>query len=99
MNKTLLLFIVDFLFLNLIALTRWEKAEPARPQRPPVPAVAANAPTTDQDLVATMRQSLADEQAVQAELAQKLARSDQAAATQQQGLSQLQSEKTKLAAT
>ena len=99
MNKTLLLFIVDFLFLNLIALTRWEKAEPVRPQRPPVPAVAANAPTADQDLVATMRQSLADEQAVQAELAQKLARSDQTAASQQQGLSQLQSEKAKLATT
>ena len=43
MNKTLLLIIIDFLFLNLIALTRWERAEPVRLQAPPVPAVAANA--------------------------------------------------------
>ncbi len=36
MNKTLLLFIVDFLFLNLIALTRWERAELAHARQPPV---------------------------------------------------------------
>ena len=30
MNKTLLLIICDFLLLNLLALTRWEKAEPQR---------------------------------------------------------------------
>ena len=37
MNKTLLLILCDFLLLNLLALTRWEKAEPARVKQPPVP--------------------------------------------------------------
>jgi hypothetical protein len=99
MNRTLLLIIVDFLFLNLIALTRWEKVEPARPQQPPVPAVAANAPTAERDLVETMRQSLVDEQAVQRELTQKLAQRDENLAAREQGLSQLQTEKSRLAAT
>ncbi len=77
MNKTLLLIIVDFLFLNLIALTRWEKAEPVRPHEPPVPQLAANAATSqDQDLVETMRQALVDEQQSREELAQKLSSAD-----------------------
>ena len=71
MNKTLLLIIIDFLFLNLIALTHWEKAEPARQQQPPVPQVGANAATKDQDLVETMKQSLADETASRQALEQK----------------------------
>ena len=50
MNRTLLLIIVDFLFLNLIALTRWEKAEPVSPRKPPVTELASNAATKDQDL-------------------------------------------------
>ena len=37
MNRTLLLILCDFLLLNLLALTRWEKAEPSRPAQPPVP--------------------------------------------------------------
>ncbi len=61
MNKTLLLIIVDFLFLNLIALTRWEKAEPTHPRQAPVPEVGGNM-SRDQDLVELMRLSLADEQ-------------------------------------
>ena len=50
MNKTLLLIICDFLLLNLLALTRWERVEPARPTQAPVPELAANAVTKDQDL-------------------------------------------------
>ena len=30
------------ILLNLLALTRWEKAEPPRPKQPPVPELAAN---------------------------------------------------------
>jgi predicted nucleic acid-binding Zn-ribbon protein len=63
MNKTLLLIIVDFLFLNLIALTRWERAEPAQPRINPVTQVGANATPRQQDLVAVMRLALTDEQA------------------------------------
>ena len=35
MNKTLLLILCDFLLLNLLALTRWDKTEP-----PPATPVA-----------------------------------------------------------
>jgi hypothetical protein len=98
MNKTLLLFIVDFLFLNLIALTRWENAEPVRPRQPPVPQVAANAATKDQDLVETMRESLADEQAARDQLAQKLAEADTALSAREQSLAAVQSERARLAA-
>jgi hypothetical protein len=97
MNKTLLLVLCDFLLLNLLALTRWEKAEPPRPKLPPVPELAANAVTKDQDLVETMRQSLADEQATRDELAQKLSATDSALAAREQSLSQLQAERTRLA--
>jgi len=72
MNKTLLLIIVDFLFLNLIALTRWEKAEPTHPRQAPVPQVAGNMMPRDQDLVEVMRLSLADEQKVRNQTAAEL---------------------------
>jgi len=99
MNKTLLLIIIDFLFLNLIALTRWEKAEPVRAQHPPVPSVGANAATQDQDLVAAMRQSLTDEQSAREALAQKLAGADQTLSAREQTLAEIQAERVKLAAT
>ena len=97
MNKTLLLILCDFLLLNLLALTRWEKAEPARAKQPPVPELAANASTQDQELVDTMRQALADEQATRDELAQKLTAADTNLAAREQSLAQLQSERSQLA--
>jgi hypothetical protein len=98
MNKTLLLFIVDFLFLNLIALTRWERAEPARPLQPPVNEISANTVSKDQDLVEAMRQSLADEQLSRQALEQKLASVDSTLASRERSLGQLQSESLKLTA-
>ena len=95
MNKTLLLILCDFLLLNLLALTRWEKAEPPTPKQPPVPELAANAVTKDQDLVEAMRQSLADEKAVRDELAQKLSQIDAALAAREQSLSQVQAERAR----
>lgn len=97
MNRTLLLIICDFLLLNLLALTRWEKAEPPRAKQAPVPELAANAVSKDQDLVELMRQSLADEKAVRDELAQKLAASDSTLAAREQSLSQVQAERNRLA--
>src|SRR5260221_4446948 len=97
MNKTLLLIICDFLLLNLLALTRWEKAEPSRAKQPPVPELAANAVTKEQDLVEVMRQSLADEKSVRDELAQKLTTADSTLAAREQSLVQLQPERSKLA--
>jgi hypothetical protein len=98
MNKTLLLFIVDFLFLNLIALTRWEKSEPARPRQPPVNEISANTVSKDQDLVEAMRQSLADEQLSQQALEQKLASQDSTLSSREHALGQLQSDSLKLTA-
>lgn len=97
MNKTLLLIICDFLLLNLLALTRWEKAEPPRSKLPPVPELGANAVTKDQDLVEVMRLSLADERAVRDELAQKLSSADAALAAREQTLAMVQAERAKLA--
>jgi X-X-X-Leu-X-X-Gly heptad repeat protein len=99
MNKTLLLIICDFLLLNLLALTRWEKAEPARAKQPPVPELAANAATKEQDLVETMKLSLADERATRDQLAQKLSSAEATITTREQNLAQLQADKTRLAAT
>lgn len=97
MNKTLLLILCDFLLLNLLALTRWEKAEPPQPKLPPVPELAANSVTKDQDLVEMMRQSLADEKSVRDELAQKLSSADAALAAREQSLTQVQAERARLA--
>jgi hypothetical protein len=98
MNKTLLLFIVDFLFLNLIALTRWEKSEPSRPRQPPVNEISANTVSKDQDLVETMRQSLAQEQLSREALEQKLTSADTTLASREKSLGQLQAEGQKLTA-
>jgi len=96
MNKTLLLILCDFLLLTLLALTRWETAEPPQPKQPPVPELAANAVTRDQDLVEVMRQSLADEQAARDELAQRLSATDAALAAREQSLTQTQAERARL---
>jgi X-X-X-Leu-X-X-Gly heptad repeat protein len=98
MNKTLLLIICDFLLLNLLALTRWEKAEPARATQAPVPELSANAVSKDQDLVEVMRQSLADEAVQKNQLAEKLAATDSALAAREQSLTAAQAEKAALAA-
>ncbi len=97
MNRTLLLILCDFLLLNLLALTRWEKAEPTRPHQPPVPELASNAATKDQDLVEVMRLSLADERASRDALAQKLSSTESTLAQREQNLAQLQADREKIA--
>lgn len=97
MNKTLLLILCDFLLLNLLALSRWEKAEPAAARQPPVPAMAANAATPDEDLVATMRQSLAEEQSTRQQLTEKLSAADAALDARQKDVTALQTQTTQLA--
>jgi hypothetical protein len=97
MNKTLLLIICDFLLLNLLALTRWEKAEPTRPQEPPVPAQQIGpAASKENDIVDVMKQSLADEQAQREQLVQQLEQTQSALQTREQSLAQLQNERTQL---
>ncbi len=102
MNKTLLLILCDFLLLSLLALTRWEDAKPAPPTTArPAPAAAARpgAATPEQDLVAVMQLSLADEQTRRDELAQNLTRAEAERAQTEQARARLaenlaQSEKT-----
>jgi len=96
MNKTLLLILCDFLLLNLLALTRWEKAEP--PRTPPASGVSmtVNGVTKDQDLVAVMEQSLTDEKMQRDDLAKKLATADATGVMREQALAQTQVERKKL---
>ena len=70
MNKTLLLIMCDFMLLNLLALTRWEKAEPSHTQlETAAPRSAAAAPAVNADMVELMRVSLEDEKASREQLA------------------------------
>jgi chemotaxis protein histidine kinase CheA len=96
MNKTLLLILCDFLLLNLLALTRWEKAEPANAKQPPVPELSANAATKDRDLVEAMKQSLDDERATREQLAQKLSSAESNLTTREQNLAKLEADRAKL---
>lgn len=73
MNKTLLLILCDFLLLNLLALTRWEKVEP--PPAATATSIAqkpGEAPPVANELVEAMRQSLADEQSARDRLRSQL---------------------------
>lgn len=100
MNKTLLLVICDFLLLNLLALTRWEAAEPPRPQQSPVPAVGTGGTATAKtDLVDMMKLSLEDERAQRDQLAQQLQSTQTNLQEREKNLTTLESEKTRLATT
>jgi X-X-X-Leu-X-X-Gly heptad repeat protein len=101
MNKTLLLVICDFLLLNILALTNWEKSEPARPQQAPVPAMASggNAATTRTDMVDVMKLSLEDERAQREQLLQQLQSTQTNLQQREKSVTELETEKTKLAST
>ncbi|MFO1459990.1 MAG: hypothetical protein U1G08_11320 [Verrucomicrobiota bacterium] len=71
MNRTLLLILCDFLLLNLLALTRWDRSEPEpQPAPPSLPRTAAASPR--EDLVASLREALVQEQAQREALSRKL---------------------------
>jgi hypothetical protein len=68
-NKTLLLILCDFLLLNLLALTRWDKNE-----LPPAPAPLASQPASAKDdVVSALRLSLEEERNNREKLARDLA--------------------------
>ena len=58
MNKTLLLILCDFLLLNLLALTRWDKNE-----LPASPTTAQQPVSAREDVVAALRLTLEEEKA------------------------------------
>jgi len=98
MNKTLLLIICDFLLLNLLALTRWEKAEPQRALDTPAPtaASAAASPAVNADLVELMRVSLEDEKAAREQLATQLSNTQGTLSEREKALAQAEQQRTQL---
>lgn len=97
MNKTLLLIMCDFLLLNLLALTRWEKAEPTHTQlESAAPRSAANAPAINADMVELMRISLEDEQASRAQLASQLSTTQGTLTEKEKNLVAIQQQKVQL---
>jgi hypothetical protein len=94
MNKTLLLIMCDFMLLNLLALTRWEKAEPTHTQlETAAPRSAAAAPAINADMVELMRISLEDEKASREQLASQLSTTQGSLAEREKNLAALQQQK------
>ncbi len=97
MNRTLLLILCDFLLLNILALTSWEKAEPARTPTPTAEVDASNGGNSvEQDLLEVMRLSLEDERAQRDQLAERLQSTESSLAEREQNLAGLQQEKEQL---
>lgn len=97
MNKTLLLIMCDFMLLNLLALTRWEKAEPSHTQlETAAPRAAANAPAVNADMVELMRVSLEDEKAAREQLAASLSSTQGTLEEREKNLAALQQQKGQL---
>jgi X-X-X-Leu-X-X-Gly heptad repeat protein len=97
MNKTLLLIMCDFMLLNLLALTRWEKAEPTHTQlETAAPRSAANAPAVNADMVELMRVSLEDEKAAREKLAASLSSTQGSLEEREKNLAALQEQKGQL---
>jgi septal ring factor EnvC (AmiA/AmiB activator) len=97
MNKTLLLILCDFLLLNLLALTHWEKAEPAHNSAAPVPELAGNAASAqNQDLLDLMKIAMEDELASRERLFDELRQAQSHLQTREQTLAQVQSQRNQL---
>lgn len=97
MNKTLLLIMCDFMLLNLLALTRWEKAEPTHTQLDTAaPRAAVNAPAVNADMVELMRISLEDEQAAREQLAGQLASTQGSLTEREKNLAALATQKAQV---
>ena len=100
MNKTLLLIMCDFMLLNLLALTRWEKAEPQHTQlETAAPRSAVNAPAVNADMVELMRISLDDEKTSSAQLAAQLASTQGSLSEREKNLAAVQQQKGQLEST
>ena len=97
MNKTLLLIMCDFMLLNLLALTRWEKAEPQHTQlETAAPKSAVNAPAVNADMVELMRVSLEDEKKSREALAAQLSSTQGSLSEREKNLNALQQQKGQL---
>jgi predicted nucleic acid-binding Zn-ribbon protein len=100
MNKTLLLIMCDFMLLNLLALTRWEKAEPQHTQlETAAPRASVNAPAVNADMVELMRVSLEDEKASRDQLAAQLSSTQGSLSEREKNLAAIQQQKGQLEST
>lgn len=97
MNKTLLLIMCDFMLLNLLALTRWEKAEPSQTRlETAAPRSEAAAPAVNADMLELMRVSLEDERATREQLAEQLSSTQGTLSEREKNLAALQQQKGQL---
>src|ERR1019366_1187321 len=97
MNKTLLLIMCDFLLLNLLALTRWEKAEPPSQQKvTAVKQAEASAPAINADMLELMRVSLEDEKSSREQLAAQLNTTKTTLTEREQNLAYVAQQKSQL---
>ncbi len=100
MNKTLLLIICDFLLLNLLAVTRWDKVDQIPVVGGPAREVSANATAAKrQDLLDVLKLSLSDERAAREQLAQQLLIANKGATNQDMLLAQLRADRVQLEGT
>ncbi|MEI7720942.1 MAG: hypothetical protein WCJ23_03080 [Verrucomicrobiota bacterium] len=92
MNKPLLLILCDFLLLNLLALTRWDKND-----LPPPPLALASQPTSArEDVVAALRLTLEEERANREKLARDLTSTQAESTTRANILDQARARTTEL---
>jgi chemotaxis protein histidine kinase CheA len=96
MNKTLLLIICDFLLLNLLALTRWDKMEPVPTQKAPVPQLKANIAAPQNDLADMMKVALENEKVARGQLEQRLQFAESDVKSREQTMAQMQAQKAQL---
>lgn len=96
MNRTLLLILCDFLLLNLLALTRWEQAEPPAVAQTPAPAAANSQSSQGQDLVDTMKMSLEDERANREAIAKRLENAESQLQSREQSVASLETQRQEL---
>jgi hypothetical protein len=97
MNRTLLLILCDFLLLNLLALTRWEQAEPTRPSQHAAPRTETEGGgSPEQDVVEMMRLSLEDERASREQLEQRLGSTQEQLSERERALAQLEADRNRL---
>ena len=99
MNKTLLLILCDFLLLNLLALTHWERVEPNRNRTyvKNTQKTEGESPGPANDLVDLMRVSLEDEKRAREQVAGQLQETKEQLQKRETELDSTQKEKAAIA--
>ncbi len=89
MNKTLLLILVDFLLLNLLALTRWEELPEMQEAMSPAARMAETAQqVVEEDLVGALRATLEEEREAREALNEQLSSAQDALSSRDESLAE-----------